>query len=110
MPGLAPQEAAASPPPLAAAKKPPAAAREDGVFTVRFDSKATGLTPLSIRHLDQALDAVDAGRKVSIAIEGCDDREAAPEGVDCTALRRRLKRILVERGVDRPDELVAKPR
>ena len=77
---------------------------------VRFDKKVPGLTPLSIRRLDNALAALDAGKDIQIGIEGCDNPENLPEGADCAALVRRLKRILVERGVDHPEELISIPR
>jgi hypothetical protein len=102
--------AAADAPPVPAPRQPLSIPREDGVFVVRFDSKPLGLTPWGIRSLDAALAAADAGRNVRIAIEGCEDRGGAPEGVDCAGLTRRLKRILADRGVDDPDKLLANPR
>lgn len=99
------------PVPQVPAKDKPSAARPDhDVFIVRFDSKLPGLTPTGIRALDAALKAADAGRKVRIAIEGCDSGGVAPNGVDCAELTDRLRRMLVHRGVDRPDDLIAKPR
>ena len=88
----------------------PVAAPQDDVFRVRFDSKVPGLTPTGIRALDAALRAVDAGRKVRIAIEGCESGEGAANGVDCAALTRCLKRILTTSGVDHPGALIASPR
>jgi hypothetical protein len=110
-PPAAAAETAAAPVPRAPAPEPPAAApRDDNLFIVRFDSKLLGLTPSGIRALDAALRAADAGRPVRIAIEGCEDRDTIPEGVDCTDRTQRLKRILADRGVDHPAQLIAAPR
>jgi hypothetical protein len=49
----------------------------------------------------------DAGRKVRIAIDGCESGEGAANGVDCAALTRRLKRILTASGVDHPGALIS---
>jgi hypothetical protein len=90
---------------LAAAK--PAAAPRDDVFVVRFDSKLPGLTPSGLRALDAALRAADQGRKVRIQIDGCEDHDSMPTGIDCEVLTRRLKWILADRGVDHPAHLIA---
>jgi hypothetical protein len=90
---------------LAAAK--PAAAPRDDVFVVRFDSKLPGLTPSGLRALDAALRAADKGRKVRIQIDGCEDHDSMPTGIDCEVLTRRLKWILADRGVDHPAHLTA---
>jgi outer membrane biosynthesis protein TonB len=107
---VATETAPAAAPEAAASDKPAAAARDDNLFVVRFDHSGIGLTPLSIRKLDAALNAVDAGRPVRMAIDGCETPDNVSEGVDCTALTRRLKRILADRGVDHPEALIAKPR
>jgi hypothetical protein len=60
--------------------------------------------------LDAALTAADAGRKVRIAIEGCENRDSVPEGVDCAERTRELTRILADRDVRHPDQLIAKQR
>jgi hypothetical protein len=93
-----------------AVDKPAAAPRDKNLVMVRFDKKVPGLTPLSIRRLDGALAALDAGKDVQIGIEGCENSETLPEGADCAALVRRLKRILADRGVDHPEELISIPR
>jgi hypothetical protein len=93
-------------PQVPATEKPAAAQRGDNVFVVRFDSKVPGLTPTGLRALNAALRANDAGRKVQIAIEGCDSSDSAPNGVDCAELVRRLKRILANDGVDHPAKLI----
>jgi hypothetical protein len=84
-------------------------AQDDDVFVVRFDNKLTGLTPTSIRTLKGALKALSEGRKVQIAIEGCQASDSAPAGVVCLERTRRLKRILSDDGVSHPAELIAKP-
>jgi hypothetical protein len=92
------------------AKAPVTSPSEDEVVVVRFDSTMRGLTPSSIHKLDTAVAAARGGRKVSIAIEGCETREAAPVGVDCAERARRLKRMLVDRDVKHPGDLIAEPR
>jgi hypothetical protein len=104
-----PEQTAVAPAAAAPEKSAPAA-RGKNVYVVRFDSKLPGLTPTGVRALNAALRALDEGREVQIAIEGCETRDSVPEGADCAARVRRLKRMLTERGVDYPDELIAKPR
>jgi hypothetical protein len=112
---LAPQVSAAADiaaraPQAPATKKPAAAPLEGDVVVVRFDSTMRGLTPLSVRKLDTAVAAARDGHKISIAIDGCETRDAAPEGVDCAERSRRLKRMLVDRDVKHPGDLIAEPR
>jgi hypothetical protein len=45
---------------------------------------------------------------VQIAIEGCEAGDSAPEGADCVARTRRLKRILSDDGVSQPADVIAK--
>jgi hypothetical protein len=102
--------ASAAPPPNSeppAAK--PAVGPPDDVYRVRFDSKALGLTPTGLRALDAALRSLDAGHKVRIAIEGCEAGDIPAAGGDCADLIRRLKWILVNRGVKDPAALIANP-
>jgi hypothetical protein len=91
-------------------KNPPPQPPEDDVVVVRFDSSMRGLTPLSVRRLDTAVAAARDGHKVRIAIDGCETRDAAPDGVDCAERARRLKRMLVDRDVKHPGDLIAEPR
>jgi hypothetical protein len=112
---LAPQVSAAADiaaraPQAPATEKPAAATPEGDVVVVRFDSSMRGLTPLSVRRLDTAVAAARDGRKVRIAIDGCETRDAAPDGVDCVERARRLKRMLVDRDVKHPGDLIAEPR
>jgi hypothetical protein len=81
----------------------------DIFVVVRFDPKMAGLTPTSIRTLNGALRALGEGRKVQIAIEGCEANDSAPEGGDCLERTRRLKRILSDDGIGHPADLIAKP-
>jgi hypothetical protein len=120
---LEPAEPAAAPAPVTAleaqtassvappASEPPATkpapGPHDDVYRVRFDSKVPGLTPTGLRALNAALRALDAGREVRIAIEGCEDGDVPPTSADCAALTRRLKSILVDRGVQHPTALIA---
>jgi hypothetical protein len=85
----------------------PVAGPADSVFVVRFDSKLPGLTPSGLRALSAALQAVSKGHKVRIEIAGCEADYVVPKGIDCPALTRGLKSILVRRGVDHPTELIA---
>jgi hypothetical protein len=85
------------------------AASADNVFVVRFDSKLPGLTPSGLRALNAALRAVNEGRNVRIEIAGCEAHYSMPTGIDCAALTRGLKSILVHRGVDRPADRIASP-
>jgi hypothetical protein len=101
---------AARAPQAPATEKPAAATPEGDVVVVRFDSSMRGLTPLSVRRLDTAVAAARDGRKVRIAIDGCETRDAAPDGVDCVERARRLKRMLVDRDVKHPGDLIAEPR
>jgi hypothetical protein len=93
-------------PPIAI-EKPAAALPGSDVFVVRFDSKLPVLTPSGIRALDAALRAAHAGRKVQIAIEGCDSGDRAPNRVDCADRVRQLKGFLADNGVHHPAELIA---
>lgn len=96
--------------PAPSVEKPVAAAPGGDVVVVRFDSSMRGLTPLSVRRLDTAVAAARDGHKVKIAIDGCETRDAAPDGVDCAERSRRLKRMLVDRDVKHPGDLIAEPR
>ena len=103
----APASVPVAPVPQALAAAKPVAAPRDDIFVVRFDSKLPGLTPSGLRALDAALRAADKGRKVRIQIDGCEDHDSMPTGIDCAARTRRLKWILADRGVEHPADLIA---
>jgi hypothetical protein len=88
-------------------EKPVASLPSSDVFVVRFDSKLPVLRPSGIRALTAAVRSAHAGRKVQIAIEGCDSGDSAPNGVDCADRVRRLKGFLVDMGVHHPAALIA---
>jgi hypothetical protein len=100
---------AATPPTSETSEAKAVATPSNDVFRVRFDSKVPGLTPTGIRTLDTALRALDNGRKVQIAIEGCDGTDGTSQRADCATLTRELKRILVDSGITHPAALIAGP-
>jgi hypothetical protein len=87
-----------------------AAPRDDNVFIIRFDSKLPALTPSGARMLDAALIAAKSGHNVRILIEGCENRDSAPNSTNCANRTRSLERMLAQRGLDHPARLFAQQR
>lgn len=79
-----------------AAAPPPDAAQ---TVTLRFDDRVFGLTPLSIRAFNKAADAIRAGRKVRLAIDGCGADADLSADSPCGKRFRFLKKLLAENDI-----------
>jgi hypothetical protein len=75
-------------------------------FTLRYDETDTVLTPSSVRALHDALDAIEAGQDVRIAIAGCEANTDFADGSPCARHVLRLKHLLGRYGVENPDRLL----
>ncbi|HEV2186072.1 MAG TPA: outer membrane beta-barrel protein, partial [Stellaceae bacterium] len=69
-------------------------------FTLRYDEAKAALTPASVRALHDALDAVEAGQDVRIAIAGCEVGADYSDGSPCARHALRLKQLLARHGVE----------
>lgn len=102
--------AAAAPKPSAA---PPAkAAVPDAAqpVTLRYDEQVVALTPLSVRALNQAVEAIHAGNPVRVAIDGCGSGADFSVGAACGKRLRSLEALLVKNGIRKPKRLLASAR
>jgi opacity protein-like surface antigen len=76
-------------------------------FTLRYDAANAVLTPASVRSLHDALDAVEAGQDVRIAIAGCETGADLADGSPCARHTLRLRHLLARYGVENPGRLLA---
>jgi hypothetical protein len=97
----APKPSAAPPPPAAPAKAAPQ------TLTLRYDDKVMALTPLSVRAFDQAVEAIHAGYRVRVAIDGCGSGADFSVGAACGKRLRSLEALLVKNGIRNPKQLLA---
>lgn len=101
--------AAAARMPSAAPSPPAKAAAPDAAQTVtlRYDEKLVALTPLSVRALNQAVEAIHAGNPVRVAIDGCGSGADFSVGAACGKRLRSLEALLVKNGIRNPKRLLA---
>jgi len=76
-------------------------------FTLRYDEANVALTPSSVKALHDALDAVEAGQDVRIAIAGCEAAADFADGSPCARHALRLRHLLARYGVENPGRLLA---
>ena len=99
--------AAAAPKPSAAPPAKAAAPDAAQTVTLRYDEKVVALTPLSVRALDQAVEAIHAGNPVRVAIDGCGSGADFSVGAACGKRLRSLEALLVKNGIRNPKRLLA---
>jgi opacity protein-like surface antigen len=76
-------------------------------FTLRYDEANAVLTPSSVRTLHDAIDAIEAGQDVRIAIAGCEADADYADGSPCARRALRLRHLLARYGVENPGHLLA---
>jgi hypothetical protein len=93
-------EPAASPATPAAERGP----APDGAqrLVIHFVENIPALTPSGVRALDQAVAALRAGKKVELAIDGCDAGADFSNGSPCARRRLTLRELLTANGVRDP--------
>lgn len=77
-------------------------------FTLRYDAADAVLTPESVRALHDALDAIEAGQKVRIAIAGCETGADYAAGSPCARHALHLRRLMARHGVEDPDRFLVR--
>ena len=77
-------------------------------FTLRYDEANAVLTPASVRALHEALDAINSGQSVQIAIAGCETDGDYSNGSLCTHRTRRIQHLLARYGVENPGQLLVR--
>jgi opacity protein-like surface antigen len=77
-------------------------------FTLHYDEADTVLTASSVRALHEALDAIEAGQNVRIAIAGCEANTDFADGSPCARHALRLRHLLGRYGVENPDRLLVR--
>ncbi len=97
-PATAPETSTATSPPTAAAAARPAPDSAQTV-TLRFDDKVFGLTPLSIRAFNKAVDAIHDGTDVRLAIDGCDASADFSKDSPCAKRLASVKKLLAEQDI-----------
>jgi opacity protein-like surface antigen len=71
-------------------------------FTLRYDEATAALTRSSVQALHEALDAIEAGQSVQIAIAGCETDADYSNGSLCAHRARRVQHLLARYGVENP--------
>ena len=71
-------------------------------FTLRYDEAHAVLTPSSVRALHDALDAIEAGQDVRIAVAGCATDADYSDGSPCAHRAQRIQHLLSRYGVESP--------
>jgi hypothetical protein len=71
-------------------------------FTLRYDEANAVLTRSSVQALHEALDAIEAGQSVQIAIAGCESSADDTNGSLCAHRVRRVQHLLARYGVESP--------
>jgi hypothetical protein len=66
---------------------------------IRFDNRVAALTPSGIRAFDQAVTALRTGKRVQLAIDGCEPGADFANGSSCARRLATLKQMLVDNGV-----------
>jgi hypothetical protein len=77
-------------------------------FTLRYDAADAVLTPRSVRALHDALDAIEAGDDVRIAIAGCETGAGYADGSPCARHALRLRQLMTRHGVQDPDRYLVR--
>jgi len=108
--GVAANSAAASPAPPPSPPEAASALPAPERLVIRFDDRLPALTPSGIRTFDQAVDAVRAGKKLLLAIEGCEAGADFSRGSVCAQRLSSLKQLLSENGIRDPKRLFSDPR
>lgn len=93
-----PEPPVAPPVPAAPAAATPSPDAAQAV-TLRFDDKVFGLTPLSIRAFNKAVDAIRGGMDVRLAIEGCDASADFSKDSPCAKRLASVKKLLAEKDI-----------
>jgi hypothetical protein len=75
-------------------------------FTLRYDEANAVLTRSSVRALHDALDAIEAGQSVRIAVEGCETGADYSDGSPCAHHALRLRHLLARHGVENPGQFL----
>jgi hypothetical protein len=101
----APETSTATSPPTAPAAAKPAPDTAQTV-TLRFDDKVFGLTPLSIRAFNKAVDAIRDGTDMRLAIDGCDAGADFSKDSPCAKRLASVKRLLAEKGITDPKRVL----
>jgi hypothetical protein len=91
-------ELVAAPPPAATTPTPGAPPR----LVIRFVEGMPALTPSGIRAFDEAVTALRSGKKVRLAIDGCDAGADFSNGSACARRLLSLEEMLAENGVRDP--------
>jgi opacity protein-like surface antigen len=73
-------------------------------FTLRYDE----VTQRSVRVLHDALDAIEAGQEVRIAIAGCEANADDSHGSPCARHALKLRRLLARYGVENPGQFLVR--
>jgi hypothetical protein len=99
-------------PPAKEANAAPASAIETAAaapdrLVIRFDDKQAALTPSGIRAFNEAVAATRSGKKVQLAIEGCDAGADFSNGSACARRLASIERRLAANGVRDPKRLFA---
>ena len=76
------------------ATPPPADAAQ--TVTLRYDDRIVGLTPLSIRAYNKAVEAIRAGQDIRLAIDGCGADADFSKDAPCGKRLDSLKRLLAK--------------
>jgi hypothetical protein len=76
-------------------------------LVIRFDDRIAALTPSGVRSFDQAIEALRGGKKVQLAIEGCDPAADYSNGSSCARRLLSLKELLAQNGVRDVKRLLA---
>jgi hypothetical protein len=116
MSSTAPLQVTAAPVPAPAAPKPAEPApvailrptpSPPQRLVIQFDERSPGLTQAGIHAFKDAMDAVHAGKPVTIAIEGCDAKADFSNGSVCARRRASLTTLLAQNWVSDPQRLLA---
>jgi hypothetical protein len=102
--------APAPPSPEAGAPTPPPDPAALDRFVIRFDGRVAALTPSGIRAFDEAVNALRGGRKVQLAIEGCEPGADFSNGSACARRLLSLKAMLADNGIRNVKPLLEEPR
>lgn len=95
----APPEASVTTPPTAAPTAAQAPSNAVQTVILRFDDKVFGLTPLSIRAFNKAVEAIHNGTDVRLAVEGCDANADFSKDSLCAQRLASVKRLLAAKGI-----------
>jgi hypothetical protein len=106
-------DAAPSPTPASATAPPPAAPEaiastpppSPQPLVIRFDDHVAALTPSGIRAFKEAVGATRSGKKIWLAIDGCDAKADFSNGSACARRLASLVDLLADNGIRDPKRL-----